>query len=170
VSVSSAGSQARGRSFDPAISADGRLVAFTSVAKNLVAGDASVRRDIFVRNRATGRTRRVSVSSTGAEANSLSLFPAISADGRFVVFTSAASNLVGGDTNRKYDIFLHDRATGRVHRVSVSSTGAQANNQSLWPAISADGRIVAFTSYASNLVPGDTNHTSDAFLRIRRSQ
>jgi Tol biopolymer transport system component len=168
VSVSSTGRQGRGPSFDPAISADGRLVTFTSAAKNLVAGDTSVRRDIFVRNRATGRTRRVSVSSTGAEANGLSLFPAISADGRLVVFTSGASNLVGGDTNRKYDIFVHDRVTGQTHRVSVSSTGTQANNQSLWPAISADGRVVAFTSYASNLASGDTNHASDVFLRIRR--
>jgi Tol biopolymer transport system component len=167
VSVSSSGTQANSRSMSPAISADGRYVAFESNASNLVAGDTNDRRDVFVRDRATGTTRRVSVSSSGTQANSRSMSPAISADGRYVAFNSDARNLVAGDTNRAQDVFVHNRSTGTTRRVSKSSSGTQANQRSSTGGISADGRYVAFESIARNLIAGDTNDRSDVFLRDR---
>ena len=115
-------------------------------------------RDVFVRDRQTGTTRRVSVGSGGAQGNGHQLGgPAISADGRFVAFGSCATNLVPGDTNGCSDVFVRDRQTGTTQRVSVGPGGAQGNGFSVDPAISADGRFVAFESRATNLVPGDTN-------------
>jgi Tol biopolymer transport system component len=169
VSVSSSGAEANGRSDSPSISADGRFVAFRSSATNLVAGDTSSLRDVFVHDLATGKTRRVSVSSSGAEANDESATPSISADGRLVAFESDASNLVRGDTNRSRDVFVHNLRTGKTRRVSVSSCGRQGNGRSREPAISADGRFVAFDSRARNLVPGDTNHASDIFVHNLRT-
>src|SRR4028119_1688818 len=110
---------------------------------------------------------RVSVDSAGNQANSFSGFPSISADGRFVAFSSGASNLVPGDTNNTYDIFVRDRLTNTTTRVSVDSAGNQGNSRSTSPSISADGRFVAFSSFASNIVPGDTNRDSDIFVRDR---
>jgi Tol biopolymer transport system component len=167
VSVSSTGAQANDESYGPALSADGRYVAFTSSASNLVRRDTSHRADVFVHDRATGRTSRVSVSSTGTEANGGSTDAAISADGRFVAFRSQASNLVPRDRNREADVFVHDRATGQTSRVSVSSTGTQANDSSVTGALSTDGRYVTFGSRASNLVPGDTNDSDDVFVHDR---
>ena len=111
-------------------------------------------------------TRRVSVGPGGAQANSDSFDPAISAHGRYVAFASYASNLVAGDTNDTGDVFVRDRVAHVTRRVSVGPGGAQANSDSLRPAISAHGRYVAFDSYASNLVAGDTN---DARRRVRAS-
>ena len=128
-----------------------------------------------MRDRETGRTTRVSVSSrgkqgTGDRTHNGSNGPSISADGRYVAFHSGASNLVPGDTNRTMDIFVHDRVTGNTQRVSVSSSGAQANGENIGaPRISADGRYVAFASLASNLVPRDVNDITDAFLRDLRT-
>jgi Tol biopolymer transport system component len=167
VSVSSSDTQANSRSMSPAISADGRYVAFESYASNLVAGDTNDRRDVFVGDRVTGTTERVSVSSSGTQANSRSMSPAISADGRYVAFNSDARNLVAGDTNRAQDVFVHNRSTGTTRRVSKSSSGTQANQRSSTGGISADGRYVAFESWASNLVAGDTNDRSDVFVRDR---
>ncbi len=170
VSVSSAGAQANGLSSQrPAISADGRLVAFESDAANLVAGDTNASFDVFVRNRETGQTTRVSISSMGEQGDSRSEAPAISADGRFVAFSSYASNLVTGDTNNVPDVFVHDRQTGQTTRVSVSSGGNQANDFSGGPSISADGRFVAFSGLASNLVVGDTNGKDDVFVHDRQT-
>ncbi|MGZ4618639.1 MAG: TolB family protein, partial [Frankiaceae bacterium] len=132
---------------------------------------------------AGGTTSRVSVSSTGAQANPVQdltdiaqveldvpTAPAVSADGRYVVFTSDAANLVPGDTNDTPDVFVRDRRAGTTTRVSVSNTGAQGNGYSYnAPAVSADGRYVAFVSDAANLVPGDTNGASDVFVRDRRA-
>ncbi len=169
VSVSSNGAQARGPSAWPSISANGRYVAFTSHARNLVDSDTNLVQDVFVRDRVSHVTRRVSVSSDGAQANSIAWLPSISADGRYVAFSSYASNLVPGDTNDSTDAFVRDRVSHVTQRVSVSSDGAQANSASNVPSISADGRYVAFSSYASNLVPGDTNDSTDAFVRDRVS-
>ncbi|MEP6987284.1 MAG: hypothetical protein ABI970_16895, partial [Chloroflexota bacterium] len=152
-----------------ALSADGRYVAFLSYASNLVPGDSNNMADIFVRDRQTGTTERVSVSSSGLQANNISTSPGISADGRYVVFDSNASNLVPGDTNNKTDIFVHDRQTGSTERISVSSTGTQGNNQSITSVISADGRYVAFISNASNLVSGTPNNYGDVFVRDRQA-
>jgi len=169
VSVDSAGAQANGNSLTPSISGDGRYVGFTSDASNLVPADTYHLSDVFVHDRLTGTTERVSVDSAGAQANGDSLTPSISADGRYVAFTSGASNLVVGDTNGFIDIFLRDRLTGTIERVSVDSAGAQGNDRSSDPCISADGRYVTFVSYASNLVPGDTNHLVDIFVRDRQT-
>jgi Tol biopolymer transport system component len=167
VSVSSSGEQANADCYDPAISADGRYVAFWSRADNLVPGDTNLAYDVFVHDRLTGQTTRVSVATGGGQANDNSDSPSLSADGRYVAFVSHADNLVGGDTNHRRDIFVHDCATGQTTRVSVSSRGAQGNNDSWGPSISADGRYVTFTSYADNLVPGDTNGQSDVFVHDR---
>jgi len=180
VSVATGGTQANGNSGSgtlsadgnlfggpPVISADGRYVAFESVASNLVAGDTNGREDVFVRDVVTGATTRVSLANGGAQANNDSQGASISADGRFVAFGSVASNLVAGDTNGKFDVFVHDRDTGATTRISVATDGTQANNYSFSAAISADGRYVAFTSDASNLVAGDTNDTSNVFVHDR---
>ena len=164
VSVDSAAVQGDQGSFEPAISGDGRYVAFRSSATNLVAGDTNTRTDIFVHDRQTGETTRVSVDSSGVQGNSYSYQPAISGDGSFVAFLSEASNLVVGDTNARNDIFVHDRQTRETTRVSVDSAAVQGNNSSFEPAISADGRFVAFYSHATNLVVGDTNNTVDIFV------
>jgi Tol biopolymer transport system component len=107
------------------------------------------------------------VHSNGAQGNDDSHFAAISADGRYVAFHSDASNLVAGDTNNARDIFVRDRQMGTTERVSVHSNGAQGNDWSFDPAISDDGRYVAFESRASNLAPGYTNGTVDIFVRDR---
>ncbi|MGB6836460.1 MAG: signal peptidase I [Dehalococcoidia bacterium] len=169
VSIDSAGNQANGPSTWPVISADGRFVAFVSAAGNLVPDDTNGQSDVFVHDRQTGATERVSVDSAGNQANASSDTPAISADGRFVAFVSAAPNLVPDDTNAESDIFVHDRETGITTRLSVDSEGNQADGSSHAPAISADGRFVAFVSAASNLVPGDTNAESDVFVHDRQT-
>jgi len=169
VSIDSTGAQADAQSWYNSISADGRYVAFESGATNLVAGDANGALDVFVHDRATGMTTRVSVSSDGAEGNGLSAAPSISADGRYVAFHSLASNLVIDDTNGAYDAFVHDRVTGETTRVSVGSSGTEGNLASVWPAISGDGRYVAIHTYASNLVVGDANGTYDIVVHDRVS-
>ncbi|MDD5276865.1 MAG: hypothetical protein PHR16_12385 [Methylovulum sp.] len=170
VSVASDGQQGNGDSFNPSISADGRFVAFNSNASDLVAGDTNDTMDIFVHDRLTRQTTRVSVASDGQQGNGGSFHPSISADGRFVVFNSGANRLVAGDTNDAYDIFVHDRLTRQTTRASVSSHGKQGNTGSYGPSgpsISADGRFVAFVSDASDLVAGDTNDTLDIFVHDR---
>src|SRR5882672_9252426 len=171
VSLDSNGFQGNVNSQFPSIAGYGRYVAFHSDASSLVANDTNATRDIFVRDRQSGITQRVSVSSSGAQANARSDYPSISADGRFVAFESAASNLVAVDTNTSNDVFVRDRQNGTTERVSVSSTGVQSapSAYSSFASISADGRFVAFTSYAPNLVVGDTNGAADVFVRDRVS-
>jgi WD40-like Beta Propeller Repeat len=166
VSVDSAGTQGNGGSWGPSISADGRFVAFSSAATNLVPGDTNGSSDVFVHDRQTGATERVSVGIAGIEGNSHSGNPSISADGRFVAFTSDASNLVAGGTSGR-QAFVHDRVTGATEVVSVSSDGALGTGFATPGAISGDGRFVAFGSFASNLVPGDTNGAIDVFVHDR---
>jgi Tol biopolymer transport system component len=180
VSVSSRGAQAACKgwceSTQPSLSTDGRYVAFESSATNLVR-DTNKLADVFVRDRRTGRTERVSVTSKGKQAgadrtNNGSNAPSISGDGRYVAFHSADSNLVPGDTNRTFDIFVHDRKTAKTTRISVSSAGRQANGENVGaPSFSADGRYVAFNSLATNLVPGDdkANDIMDVFVRDLRA-
>jgi Tol biopolymer transport system component len=168
VSVDSAGSQSNGESYYPSISGDGRFVAFESRASNLVSNDTNDVSEVFVHDRATGITSRVSVDSAGGQQNRSSAKPAISSDGRFVAFVSVASTLVPRDSNATSDVFVHDQATGVTSRVSVDSAGIQGNSRNRYrPSISADGRFVAFQSDASNLVPNDTNDLSDVFVNAR---
>ncbi|MGE9746333.1 hypothetical protein [Bdellovibrio bacteriovorus] len=164
VSVSSAGAQADGEAFVCAMSGDGRYVAFASYADNLVPGDTNGSEDIFVHDLKTQTTTRVSVDSLGAQPNSYSYSPSMSKDGRYIAFDSAASNLVAGDTNGVSDVFVHDQQTGETKRVSVSSAGAQASGHSFRPSISADGRYIAYSSAATDLVAGDTNMQMDVFV------
>jgi Tol biopolymer transport system component len=164
VSVSKTGGVGKRTSAEPAISGNGRYVAFASHASNLVPGDINNRMDVFVRDLATGVTRIASLGAGGVQGNFRSTQPAISADGRYVAFTSDATNLVPGDTNGWPDVFVRDTLAGTTTRVSVSTTGVQADHDSAAPAISADGRYVAFVSGATTLVPGDTNGTSDVFV------
>ena len=165
VSVDSAGKEANGNSYSLDISGDGRYVVFVSDATNLVSGDTNGVRDVFVHDRQTGQTTRVSIDSNGGEGNKASgNGGSISSDGRYVAFASDATNLVSGDNNGLIDIFVHDRQTGNTIRVSVSSGGAEANGASVSPDVSGDGRLIAFQSDATNLVNGDTNGVTDIFL------
>ncbi|MGH8571056.1 MAG: PKD domain-containing protein, partial [Gammaproteobacteria bacterium] len=146
ISVASDGEQGNMASEDPSISADGHCVSFRSYATNLVKGDGNNLQDVFVHDRETGETTRVSVSSDGREASGFA--HALSGDGRYVAFDSASPNLVGGDTNNASDVFVHNRRTRATTRVSVAIDGHEAymNQPSLGPVISTDGRYVAFAS------------------------
>jgi Tol biopolymer transport system component len=167
-SVASIGGPGNGQGQAPSISADGRYLAFLSTSSNIVAGDGNGQSDVFVRDRVTGAVERVSVDSNGNEGNGYSVNPSISADGRYVAFWSAASNLVAGDTNNVEDIFVHDRQTGATERVSVSSAGVQANDRCYSPSISGDGRYVAFGSQAGNLIP-NSNGWNQVYVRDRQA-
>lgn len=167
VSVDSSRAEADSNSYAASISADGRFVAFESVATNLVAGDTNGTRDVFVRDRPSGTTERVSVDSSGTEGNFGGELASISSDGRCVAFESQASNLVAGDTNGTGDIFVRDRLQATTERVSTDSAGMQVNGRSRYCSISSDGRFVAFQSAATNLVAGDTNGVRDVFVRDR---
>lgn len=166
-STAADGTQARGDGgWVPALSADGRFVAFYSWASNLTAGDTNGASDIFVKDLTTGAIARASTAADGTQGNNDSrFFSPLSADGRFVAFESLASNLVPGDTNGTWDIFVKDLATGAITLASTAADGTPANAHSIDPTLSADGRIVAFRSPASNLVPGDTNGTDDVFVK-----
>ena len=146
------------------ISADGRYVAFSWYATNLVPNDTNDSHDVFVRDLQTGITELVSVASDGTPGNDYSILTSMSSDGRFVTFYSAASNLVPDDTNNVVDIFVRDRHTGITELVSVATDGAPANDDSIWPSISDDGRYVAFSSWASNLVLN--NNSSESYNYI----
>lgn len=165
VSVASDGALANSESYAPSISADGRYVAFTSSADNLVSGDTNETSDVFIHDTQPAQTVRVSVASDGTQGNGYSFLPSISADGRYVAFVSRASNLASGDTNDLADIFLHDTQTNQITRISIASDGTQGNGESWAPAVSADGRYVAFQTDANNLVDGDTNAATDIFVR-----
>ena len=150
------------------VSGDGRFVTFTSSASNLVANDTNGASDVFVRDLETGTTELVSVTAGGGAASGASNGSSISATGRFVVFNSAAADLVAGDTNGTLDVFVRDRQLGTTELVSASSAGSLGNSLSAWGSASPDGRFVAFHSYASNLVAGDTNGATDIFVRDRQ--
>ncbi len=169
--MNSSGTQATGGgSYRPAISADGRYVAFESNATDLVSGDTNGMSDIFLHDRQTGATTRVSVNSAGTQTtDGDSSDPDVSDDGRYVAFESNATNLVSGDTNSQIDIFLRDRQAGTTARVSVNSSGSQATGgHSYDPSLSSDGRHVALRSFATNLVSSDTNGFADIFVRDRQ--
>ncbi len=175
VSVTSAGTQATGGSYGAALSGDGALVAFSSVASNLVAGDTNNVSDVFVRDLVAGTTTRVSLTAAGTQASGASgvgsfaygASLAMTPDGHYLVFRSDANSLVAGDTNNQPDLFVRDLVAGSNERVNVATSGAQGNAAAYGPVISADGRYVAFTSLASSLTTGDTNGKEDVFVRDR---
>jgi Tol biopolymer transport system component len=144
------------------VSADGRFVVFTSDAPEIVGGDSNGFTDVFLRDRQTGTTTLISRSRTGTSGNGVSTNASISADGRYMVFTSAATDLVTGDTNGAIDIFWVDRQAPEDQQIKLVSRSANA--ESLNPVMSSDGLFVAFTSGASNLVSGDTNGLQDVFI------
>lgn len=165
VSVDSNGVQANAHSGGCDLSADGRYVAFVSLATNLVAGDTNASLDVFVHDRVSGTTTREGVAAGGVQATGAGN-PSISADGRYVAFMSGDPGLVPGDTNNLADVFVRDRQLGLTWRVNVDSTGLQANHWSWSPRLSADGSSVAFASSATNLVSGDTNSSFDVFVHV----
>ncbi|MCB8921075.1 MAG: PD40 domain-containing protein [Ardenticatenaceae bacterium] len=175
VSRDSGGTQGNFDSFRPAISDDGRYVAFCSYATNLAPNDDNNVVDVFLHDRQTGSTFLVSKSIFGTSGNDVSCQynvslaqaygPDISADGRYIVFESYASDLIGNDNNGYSDIFRYDRSSGSLIRVSVDSANFEANGSSESPSISADGNLVAFDSRAANLVSADGNGYSDVFVR-----
>ena len=170
ISVNASGSQGNNDSYYPSISADGRYIAYNSWASNLVAGDSNDTSDIFVYDRYTGGTDRISVASNGSEANGDgSYYPTISGNGQLVVFFSYASNLVDDDNNAQPDVFVHDRSSGVTERVSIASDGTEGNGPSYESAISSDGRYIAFLSRANNLVDGDPGGLNDIFIRDRQA-
>jgi subtilisin family serine protease/Tol biopolymer transport system component len=169
VSTDSSGNQANYNgwtpaSWDPRITPDGRYVIFTSQASNLVKGDTNSAWDIFLKDLQTGEILRVSTDASGNQANSNCYWPSIIPDGKYIVFSSNASNLVSNDTNGRGDIFRKDLQTGKILRVSTDLYGNQGNSLSEGSSVSLDGRYIAFTSYASNLVNGDVNKVADIFL------
>jgi Tol biopolymer transport system component len=168
VSVSSREIQGNRASLSGNASADGRFVVFDSDADNLVPGDSNGSTDVFLRDRVAGRTSRVSVAASGRQADRGAFFGAISANGRFVVFSSDSANLVPNDRNGVTDVFLLDLRTRQLRRVSVGPRGREANGLSFGRTVSADGRYVVFASVASNLVPRDTNLVQDIFVRDLR--
>lgn len=171
-SVSNLGVPGNGPSTSVNLSFDGRYVTFRSFSSNLVPGDGNSTGDIFVRDLLLQTTERVSVASGGAEADSQSFVPYITADGRYIEFSSLASNLVPGDTNGNMDVFVHDRQTQTTERVSLGTGGVQAVGSTTTEGggISDDGRFSAFHSNAANLVPGDTNGALDVFVYDRQTQ
>ena len=169
VSVSSSGQEGNGMSVQPSLSADGRYVAFVSLADNLVEGDTNSVSDVFVHDRQTGQTALASISSEGQIGDGTSKYPALSANGRFVAFQSKSGNLAAGDTNQMYDIFVHDLVAGKTELVSRGVDGGVGNHESQRPSISDNGRYVAFESWADNLVPDDLNRYSDVFVADRET-
>jgi Tol biopolymer transport system component len=149
------------------ITPDGRFVAFTSGASNLVPADTNVVGDVFVRDRWLATTELISISTAGVQGNGGSSYPVITPDGRYVAFMSLASNLVPNDTNGVLDVFVRDRLNGTTERASISYLGNEAVRPCFQPSISDDGRFVAFASESSHLVTNDTNTTSDVFVRDR---
>jgi hypothetical protein len=163
VSVSSDDIIANHASYDPSVSGDGRYVVFTSGATNLVSDDHNNTFDIFIRDRVNGRTTRISKGINDTESNGYSSRPSISDDGRFVAYTSSATNLVEDDTNGMQDIFIYNREDGVTTRIG-GPDGGQANGGSNYPEISGDGGYVVFMSGATNLVAGGTNSGGHIFL------
>ena len=167
-------SQANNNSGYPSITPDGRYIVFQSYASNLVPGDTQMCYywsgalncpDIFVYDRVNKTTSLVSKSSSGQQSNADNEFPQISNDGRYIAFESTANNLVENDTNKSYDVFVHDLSTKQTKRVSIASDGTQANDQSHLSSISNDGSLIAFGSLATNMVVNDTNNVRDVFVR-----
>lgn len=165
VSVSSSGAQGNGDSIDSSVSADGRYVAFLTFATNLAPNDTNGASDVLVRDRLAGTTTRCSQSTSGVQSNSWGTAPVISADGRFVLFKSDASNLVPGDFNGLMDMFRRDVASGTTSRVSLNSQGQPLNRHINIYAASRDGRFLVMTTDANNVLPGVMSQLERVWVR-----
>lgn len=167
VSVSTSGESADKEAYNPSISGNGRFVVFDSLADNLVPGDTNHVNDVFLRDRQLGTTVRIGLKTSGKQTTSSSGDAAISPNGRFIVYLADGINNATGDTTPRQDVILFDRQKNTREVVSLSSTGASTNDHCYHGTVSDDGRYIAFYTYASNLVPGDTNRTGDVFVRDR---
>ncbi len=167
VSADSQGGFGNWDSDDASISGDGDTVAFRSYANDLVANDTNATEDIFVRQLSAGVTTRVSVASNGTQANAWSFAADLSNDGKTVVFTSDASNIVPGDSNADFDVFAHDLTTGKTHMLSVGYDGSQGSALALWPKVDGDGSDAIFWSPSPNLVPNDPTPNGEIYLVAR---
>jgi Tol biopolymer transport system component len=168
VSVSPGGAEGNAESFEPTLSGDGRVVAFSSGASNLTAGVSGISTiNVYRRDIGAGTTTLVSAAAGVGVGGSR---PMLSEDGNRLAFCSFASNLVVGDTNGLWDIFVHDVAAGTLSRVSLTSTGGERNqgtesaSRVVSPTISGNGRYVAYATTATNVVAGDTNNAQDVFV------
>ena len=170
VSLAADSTQSNGNAGQASISADGRYIAFTSTASNLVENDTNETADIFVYDRQLQTTERISVATDGTQSDGFSRAPSISADGRYVSYDSMATNLVADDTNKRGDVFVFDRETQTTTRVSLSTEGVESNNFSFNHDISGEGRYVTYSSAATNLVEQDTNRVRDVFVFDRETQ
>ena len=166
-SATAQNSQSNGDSQHPSLSGNGNLVAFDSLASNLSGIDTNNKSDIFLKNLKTGELRLISTNQQGAQGNGHSSHPLLSSDGRWLAFESDASNLVVGDTNGKRDIFIKDLQTGLIERLNLSSNGQQDNGNAHLEAMSANGRVLAFSSDGDNLSAGDSNRQRDIFIKNR---
>lgn len=165
--VTSAGVQANDISggFKSSTSADGRYIAYSSKANNLVPSDLNTVEDVFVYDKVTSVTQRISVTTAGVEGDGASDYPQMSADGRYVVFESTSTNLVPGDTNNHSDVFIRDLQSNTTTLVSNAFGGGFADGDALSPFISPDGNKVAFSSLATNMIASDTNSVQDIFIK-----
>ena len=168
ISIGKDGVASDGLSFTPRLSSDGRYAVFSSGATNLVDGDTNGLDDCFRRDLKTGKTTRVSIRKDGVEPNGYSSIPFVSKNGRFVAFRSAASNFAAIDTNLAPDVFIKDMKTGKLTLASRTPSGSAGNAISISGTISDDGRFIAISSGASDLVAGDTNAKADIFLFDRK--
>jgi hypothetical protein len=168
ISAGGDGLPADGDSRNFGASRNGRLWAYSSFATNLVAGDENDHRDVFVFDRKSEKTELVSVASDGTQGDGDSHNGRMTGNGRFVVFQSAATNLVPGDTNEQVDVFVRDLRKGTTVRISTTEDGTEADEGCAWPNISANGRYIAYRSSATTLVPGDTNGVGDVFVFDRK--
>jgi Tol biopolymer transport system component len=164
VSIGTSGTQGNDHSYGGVLSGDGRYIAFWSGASNIVAGDTNGAGDVFVRDVSTDTTARASLSDTDGQANGYSQTPSMSFDGRYVAFVSGATNLIGPVLNGAQHVFVRDTQSGTTTLASKDANGVQGNDSSYYPKISGDGRFVSFQSFATNLVPGDTNGLADVFV------
>lgn len=167
VSVDSTGVQVNGGSYNPSVSADGTKIAFQSDASNLIATDTNGATDVFLRDLTAGTTTRVSVRANGIQSiqgKGASYDPVISPDGRYVLFSSDAPNLVAGDTNQSTDVFLHDLLTNVTSRISVQTGGDQVNGNSTFSGVSANG-VVSWTYDSGDMVANDNNGRDDIYTR-----
>lgn len=166
-SATAQNSQSNGDSQHPSLSANGNLLAFDSLASNLSPIDTNNKSDIFLKNLKTGELRLISSNQQGVQGNGHSSHPLLSHDGRWLAFESDASNLVANDTNGKRDIFMKDLQTGMIERLNLASNGQQDNGNAHLEAMSANGRILAFSSDGNNLSAGDSNQQTDIFIKNR---